>query len=175
MADFAYKAAPGGVGLTKVAVWDDEEPFGAGVAGNFVKEWTKLGGTVVDRKSYDPTSKSDFHDFLASALNAGAQGIYVGATSPTKGCIARGEMTAAQAAKIYYLGPDGDGDAQCIKDAGANADDHMYATQGVADATQNPRAATVIAASKAAYPGPSNIAAYTFGGYDSSSLLLHSI
>jgi branched-chain amino acid transport system substrate-binding protein len=175
MADFANKAAPAGLGLTKVAVWDDEETFGAGVAGNFVKEWTKLGGTVVDRKSYDPKSKSDFHDFLASALNKGAQGIYVGATSPTKGCIARGEMTAAQAASIYYLGPDGDGDAQCIKDAGANANDHMYATQGVADATQNPSAKTIIAAYSAAYPGASNIGAYTFGGYDCAAIILDSI
>src|SRR5713226_3832915 len=101
-ADFAYKAtASGGLGLTKVAVWDDEETFGAGVANNFVKEFTKLGGTVVDRKSYDPKAKADFHDFLASALNAGAQGIYIGGTSATKACIARGEMTAAQAASIY--------------------------------------------------------------------------
>ncbi len=175
MADFAFHAAPNGLAITKVAVWDDEETFGAGVAGNFVKEWTKLGGTVVDRKSYDPKSKSDFHDFLASALNAGAQGIYVGATSPTKGCIARGEMTAAQAASIYYLGPDGDGDQQCITDAGANANDHMYATQGVADATQNPSAKTIIAAYSAAYPGASNIGAYTFGGYDCAAIILDSI
>jgi branched-chain amino acid transport system substrate-binding protein len=175
MADFAYKATPGGLGLTKVAVWDDEETFGAGVAGNFVKEFTKLGGTVVDRKSYDPKSKSDFHDFLASALNHGAQGIYVGATSATKGCIARGEMTAAQAASIYYMGPDGDGDAQCIKDAGANANDHMFATQGVADATQNPSAKSIVAAYSAAYPGASNIGAYTFAGYDCAAIILDGI
>jgi branched-chain amino acid transport system substrate-binding protein len=175
MADFANKAAPTGLGLTKVAVWDDEETFGAGVAGNFVKEWTKLGGTVVDRKSYDPKSKSDFHDFLASALNKGAQGIYVGATSATKGCIARGEMTAAQAGSIFYLGPDGDGDAQCIKDAGANANDHMYATQGVADATQNPSAKTIVAAYSNAYPGASNIGPYTFAAYDCAAIILAAI
>ncbi len=176
MADFAFKATSSqGLGLTKVAVWNDSETFGQGVANNFVKEWTKLGGTVVDNKSYDPKSKSDFHDFLASALAKGAQGIYVGATSATKGCIARGEMTAQQASTIYYMGPDGIGDAQCIKDSGNTANDHMYATQGVADATQNPSAASTVAAYKQAYPNASDIGAYTFAGYDCAAILLDAI
>src|ERR1700682_6036285 len=94
MADFAIKAGPppAGLGITKVAVWDDEETFGQGVANNFAKEFAAKGGTVVDRKSYDPKAKKDFKDFLASAKDKGAQGIYVGATSATGGCIARGQM-----------------------------------------------------------------------------------
>lgn len=176
MADFAIKSTDQkGLGITKVAVWDDEETFGQGVANNFAKEFAAKGGTVVDKKSYDPKSKSDFHDFIASALDKGAQGIYVGATSATKGCIARGEMTAAQAGQIYYLGPDGIGDAQCIKDSGANANDKMYATQGVADATQNPSAKAIVAAYEAAYPGSSNVGAYTFAGYDCAAILIDAI
>ncbi len=175
MADFALKAAPDGLGITKAAVWDDEETFGKGVADNFAKEFTAKGGTVVDRKSYDPKSKSDFHDFIASALSKGAQAIYAGATSATKGCIARGEMAAADAAKVYYLGPDGIGDAQCAKDSGSNANDHMYATQGVADATQNPSAAAVVAAYKAKYTQASDIGAYTFAGYDCAAILIDAI
>ncbi|HKV88088.1 MAG TPA: branched-chain amino acid ABC transporter substrate-binding protein [Candidatus Dormibacteraeota bacterium] len=176
MADFALKAtASQGLGLTKVAVWDDEETFGQGVANNFAKEFADKGGTVVDRKSYDPKSKADFHDFIASAINKGAQGIYLGATSATKGCIARGEMTAAQAGSLYYLGPDGIGDSQCIKDSGSNANDKMYVTQGVADATQNPTAKDVVAAYQAAYPGSSNLGAYTFAGYDCAAILVDAI
>jgi branched-chain amino acid transport system substrate-binding protein len=175
MADYAMKAAPNGLGVTKFAVWDDEETFGQGVANNFVKEVTKNGGTVVDRKSYDPKSKADFHDFIASALSKGAQAIYVGATSATKGCIARGEMTSDQASSVYYLGPDGIGDGQCIKDSGSNANEKMYATQGVADATQNPSAASTVSAYKAAYPNASDIGAYTFAGYDCAAILLDAI
>jgi branched-chain amino acid transport system substrate-binding protein len=175
MADYAAKASPGGLGITKVAVWDDEETFGKGVADNFAKEFAAKGGTVVDRKSYDPKSKADFHDFIASAVSKGAQGIYLGATSATKGCIARGEMTAAQASSLYYLGPDGIGDGQCVKDAGANANDKMFATQGVADATQNPAAASVVAAYKAKYTQTSDVGAYTFAGYDCAALLIDAI
>ena len=176
MADFAFKATSSqGLGLTKMAVWDDEETFGQGVANNFAQEFTKDGGQVVDRKSYDPKSKADFHDFIASAIAKGAQGIYLGATSATKGCIARGEMTAAQASSLFYLGPDGIGDSQCIKDSAANANDKMYVTQGVADATQNPAAASIVAAYKAAYPGSSNLGAYTFAGYDCAAILIDAI
>ena len=175
MADYALKAAPDGLGITKAAVWDDEETFGQGVANNFAKEFTAKGGTVVDRKSFDPKSKADFHDFIASAVAKGAQAIYSGATSATKGCIARGEMTADQANSIYYLGPDGIGDAQCVKDSGANANSKMFATQGVADATQNPTAAATVAAYKQAYPNASDIGAYTFAGYDCAAILLDAI
>ena len=175
MADFALKAAPDGLGITKAAVWDDEETFGKGVADNFAKEFTAKGGTVVDRKSFDPKSKSDFHDFIASALSKGAQAIYSGATSATKGCIARGEMTASDASKIFYLGPDGIGDGQCVKDSGSNANDHMYATQGVADATQNPSAASIVSAYKQKYPNASDIGAYTFAGYDCAAILIDAI
>ena len=175
MADFALKAAPAGLGITKIAVWDDEETFGQGVANNFAKEFAAKGGTVVDRKSYDPKAKSDFHDFLASAHDKGAQGIYVGGTSATGACKARGQMAGIFNPDIYYLGPDGIGDAQCLTDSGAMATSNMFATQGVADATQNPSAATIVAAYKVAYPGATNIGAYTFAGYDCAAILIDAI
>ena len=177
MADFAIKAGPppAGLGITKIAVWDDEETFGQGVANNFAKEFTAKGGTVVDRKSYDPKAKKDFKDFLASAKDKGAQGIYVGATSATGGCIARGQMAGLFNPDIYYLGPDGIGDGQCIKDSGAMATSNMFATQGVADATQNPSASAIVSAYEAAYPGSSNVGAYTFAGYDCAAILIDAI
>ncbi len=177
MADFAIKAGPlpAGLGITKVAVWDDEETFGQGVAKNFAKEFTAKGGTVVDTKSYDPKAKKDFKDFLASAKDKGAQGIYVGATSATGGCIARGQMAGIFNPDIYYFGPDGIGDAQCLKDSGSMATDKMFATQGVSDATQNPDAKTIVDAYSAAYPGSSNLGAYTFAGYDCAALIIDAI
>jgi branched-chain amino acid transport system substrate-binding protein len=177
MADFALHAGPlpAGLGITKVAVWDDEETFGQGVANNFATEFAKKGGTVVDRKSYDPKAKKDFKDFLASAKDKGAQGIYVGGTTATGGCIARGQMAGLFNPDIYYLGPDGIGDAQCLKDSGSMATGNMFATQGVSDATQNPGAAAIVAAYSAAYPGSSNVGAYTFAGYDCAAILIDAI
>jgi branched-chain amino acid transport system substrate-binding protein len=177
MADFAIHAGPlpAGLGITKVAVWDDKETFGAGVANNFAKEFEAKGGKVVDRKSYDPKAKKDFKDFLASAKSAGAQGIYTGSTSATGGCIARGQMAGVFTPDIPYMGPDGIGDSQCLKDAGSMANANMFATQGVADATQNPDAKTVIDAYKKAYPKASDIGAYTFGTYDCAAILIDAI
>ncbi|HEV2029657.1 MAG TPA: branched-chain amino acid ABC transporter substrate-binding protein [Candidatus Dormibacteraeota bacterium] len=177
MADFAIKAGPppAGLGITKVAVWDDEETFGQGVAANFAKEFKAKGGTVVDTKHYDPKAKKDFKDFLASAKSAGAQGIYVGATTATGGCIARGQMAGVFSPDIFYMGPDGIGDSQCLKDSGAMATSNMFATQGVADATQNPDAKAIVDAYTAAYPGSSSIGAYTFAGYDCAALIIDAI
>src|SRR5258708_406935 len=62
LADFALQAGPppAGLAITKVAVWDDEETSAQGVTNTSPKEFTPKGGTVVDRKSYDPKTRKDF-------------------------------------------------------------------------------------------------------------------
>ena len=172
MADFAYDT----LGIKVVAVWDDQEPFGLGVANNFATEFQKKGGTVVARQGFDTSSKPDFHSWLNRAKAAGATAIYAGATSASYGCIPRAQSQGIFAADTYYLGPDGIGDGQCITDAGtAMGNDHMYASQGVADANSNTSAASTIAAYKAAHPNPSDTAAYTFAGYDCAAILIDAI
>ncbi len=172
MADFAYDTLK----LTKLAVWDDQEPFGLGVANNFATEFVKKGGTVVDRQGFKTTNKPDFHAWLNKANTDQAQGIYAGATSATYGCLARAQSQGIFAPTTYYLGPDGIGDGQCIKDAGTTmGNDHLYASQGVADANANPNAAATIAAYKAAHPNPSDTGAYTFAGYDCAAILIDAI
>jgi branched-chain amino acid transport system substrate-binding protein len=171
MADFAVDTLK----VTKFAVWDDEETFGVGVANNFAKEVAKKSGQVVSRKSYDPNTKADFKDFLLDAKSNGAQAIYTGSTSATKGCIARAQMKDVFPTDIFYLGPDGIGDAQCITDAGTAANGNMYASQGVADATQNPDAASVVAAYKKRFTAKTDTAAYTFAGYDCAALIIDAV
>jgi branched-chain amino acid transport system substrate-binding protein len=171
MADFAYDT----LGLKTVAVWDDQEPFGLGVANNFAKEFQKKGGTVVARQGFDTSSKPDFHSWLNRAKAAGAQGIYAGATSASYGCIPRAQSQGIFTADSYYLGPDGIGDGQCIKDSGAMASDKMYASQGVADANANPTAKATIDKYKAEHPNPQDTGAYTFAGYDCAAILIDAI
>jgi branched-chain amino acid transport system substrate-binding protein len=171
MADFAYDT----LGLKTVAVWDDQEPFGLGVANNFAKEFQKKGGTVVARQGFDTSSKPDFHSWLNRAKAAGAQGIYAGATSASYGCIPRAQSQGILPADSYYLGPDGIGDGQCIKDSGAMANDKMYASQGVADANANPNAKATIDKYKAEHPNPQDTGAYTFAGYDCAAILIDAI
>jgi branched-chain amino acid transport system substrate-binding protein len=172
MADFAFDTLK----LTKLAVWDDQEPFGLGVANNFAKEFTTKGGTVVDRVGFKTATKPDFKSWLNKAKTDGAQGIYAGATSASYGCIARAQSQGIFDPTSYYLGPDGIGDGQCIKDAGPTmGNDHVYASQGVADANANSTAAATIAAYKAEHPNASDIGAYTFAGYDCAAILIDAI
>jgi len=172
MADFAFDT----LGLKKLAVWDDQEPFGLGVANNFAKEFTTKGGTVVDRVGFKTATKPDFKAWLNKAKTDGAEGIYAGATSASYGCIARAQSQGIFDATSYYLGPDGIGDGQCIKDAGPTmGNDHIYASQGVADANANSSAAATIAAYKAAHPNPDDTGAYTFAGYDCAAILIDAI
>ena len=171
MADYAYQT----LGVKVVAVWDDQEPFGLGVANNFAKEFQKLGGTVVARQGFVTSSKPDFHAWLNRARAAGATAIYAGATSATFGCIPRAESQGIFDPSTYYLGPDGIGDRQCITDSGAMGNDHMYASQGVADANSNSSAASTIAAYKAQHTNPNDVGAYTWAGYDCAAILIDAI
>jgi branched-chain amino acid transport system substrate-binding protein len=169
MADFAYDTLK----ITKIAVWSDNETFGKGVADNFAKRFQAKGGTVVVRQDFDTKTTSDFKPFLQRAKDAGAGGIYAGATSATKGCIPRAQSKGI--IDVPYLGPDGIGDTQCIKDAGDQATDKMYFTNAAADAEQDAANKELIDSFKKAFTGKEDYAAYTFPGYDSARILLDGI
>ena len=169
MADFAYDTLK----ITKIAVWSDNETFGKGVADNFAKEFQKKGGTVVVRQDFDTKTTSDFKPFLQRAKDAGAGGIYAGATSATKGCIPRAQSKGILG--VPYLGPDGIGDSQCIKDAGDQATDKMYYTNAAADASQDSANKDLIAAFTKAFPQKDDTGAYTFPAYDCAKIVLDAI
>jgi branched-chain amino acid transport system substrate-binding protein len=172
MADFAFDTLK----LTKVAAFSDNETFGKGVKTNFVNEFKKKGGTVVVDQDFDMKSTTDFKSFLNDSKSKGAQAIYAGATSATKGCIPLAQANGIfDKTTFYYLGPDGIGDSQCIKDAGSMASDHMYASQGAADATQNASAADTINKYKAAFPKKEDVGAYTFAAYDCAAILVDAV
>ena len=171
MADFAFDTLK----ITKIAVWSDNETFGKGVADNFAKEFAKKGGTVVVRQDFDWKSTNDFKPFLQRAKDGGATAIYAGATSATKGCIPRAQAKGIlDAASVAYLGPDGIGDSQCVKDAGDQAS-NMYFTNAAADASQDPANKDLIAAFSKAFTQKEDTAAYTFPGYDCAKILLDGI
>jgi branched-chain amino acid transport system substrate-binding protein len=171
MADFAIDTLK----ATKIAIWSDNETFGKGVADNFGKRVTSKGGTVVVRQDFDVKSTNDFRPFLQRAKDAGAQAIYAGATSATKGCIPRAQMKSIFTTDIPYMGPDGIGDTQCIKDAGDNATSNMYFTNAAADASQDAANKALIDDFKAKFTAKEDLGAYTFPGYDCAKILLDAI
>lgn len=168
MADFAYDTLK----LTKIAIWSDNETFGKGVANTFERRFKSKGGTVVVRQDFDTKTTNDFKPFLQRAKDGGAQGIYAGAVSATKGCIPRAQSKGIL--DVPYLGPDGIGDTQCIKDAGDQAS-NMYFTNAAADAAQDTGNKDVIDAFKKAFPNKEDYGAYTFPSYDSAKILIDAI
>ncbi len=170
MADFAYDQLK----LTKLAVWSDNETFGKGVADNFQKQFEKKGGKVVLRQDFDWKSTNDFKTFIQRAKDAGAAGFYAGATSATKGCIPRAQMQGIFDNTVPYMGPDGIGDSQCIKDAGSMAQ-NMYFTNAAADATQDPAQKDKIDQFKKDMPNKEDLGAYTFPGADTGFILVDAV
>jgi branched-chain amino acid transport system substrate-binding protein len=181
MADFAYDA----LGLRRIAVWDDQYPGGVASADGFAAEFSHRGATVVSRVGFKTNTSTppDFRQWLRSARAAGAQGIYAGASNYV--CVARQQSQGIFDTASYYLGPSGLFDhtpsiqginsQECIRDAGAMANDHMYATLGLGDANLNPSAAATIAAYERAHPDPADANAFTFAGYDCATILIEAI
>ncbi len=168
MADFAIDTLK----VKKIAIWSDNETFGKGVADNFEKRVKEKGGTVVVRQDFDTKSTNDFKPFLQRAKEGGAEAVYAGATSATKGCIPRAQSKGIL--DVPYLGPDGIGDSQCIKDAGDQAS-KMYFTNAAADASQDPANKDIIESFKKSFTAKEDLGAYTFPGYDCAKILLDAI
>jgi len=161
--------------FTKAAIFSDNETFGKGVADNFQKKWTSLGGTVVVRNDYDAKNTSDFKTYINSAKSGGAQFVYIGATTGNKPCIFKAQMKGIL--DVPLTGPDGFAlDPQCIKDAGDNAT-NIYGTTAGSDpvAGNDPNAKSTIDAYKKVYSKPTDIATYTFQSYDAALIVLDGI
>lgn len=169
MADFALDTLK----TNKVAIFSDSETFGKGVADNFGKRIVAKGGTIVLRQDFDMKTTTDFKPFLTAAKNAGALAIYAGATSSNKACVVRAQSKGI--IDVPFLGPDGIGDTQCIKDAGDQATSNLYSTNAAADANQNPEAKATIDAFKKAFPKKEDEGAYTFPSYDCAKILIDAV
>lgn len=168
MADFALDTLK----VKKIAIWSDNETFGKGVADNFEKRFKEKGGTVVVRQDFDTKTTNDFKPFLQRAKDGGAEAVYAGATSATKGCIPRAQSKGIL--DVPYLGPDGIGDSQCIKDAGDQAS-KMYFTNAAAEAAQDAANKDTIESFKKSFTAKEDLGAYTFPGYDCAKILLDAI
>lgn len=170
-ADYASKT----LHLTKVAVLDDAEVYGVGIATTFASRFKQDGGQVVlGPQSYDPTSTTDFRSFLNSAKNDGAQGVYVGGVDANKACIVREQMKGIFPDSAWFGGGDGIVTSQCLNDAADNASG-MYGTIAAINADTLSGAKATISGFHKAFSGTNAYGAYTMPAYASTQIILAAI
>ena len=125
-ADFAAKK----LNKTKVFILNDQQTYGLGLAKNFAAQFVKDGGTVLnqDLGGFDPSSTSDFKSLLNRAKSLGADVVFFGGTTATKGGQIRKQM--AGILDVPYVAGDGISGNQFAKDAADNAANSYFTVAG---------------------------------------------
>ena len=72
----------------------DHEAYGQALAAGFMSRFTRLGGSVVAYRDFDPTTSLDMKAFMRRAANDGAQAMYYGGVTANHGCVLRAQMAS---------------------------------------------------------------------------------
>ncbi|MGW1291415.1 ABC transporter substrate-binding protein [Streptomyces sp. NPDC002533] len=142
----------------KVFVIDDKKTYGAGLAGTFKAEFTKLGGKVVGTEHIDPETK-DFSSVATKVKSAGADVVYYGGEYPAAGPLSKQIKKAG--AKIPLVGGDGIYSGEYIKLSGAEGVGDLATSVGAPIDTLPSAKEFVANYEKAGYKEPFE----AYGGY----------
>ncbi len=115
-ADYAFKVLK----AKKVAIVDDQETYGKGIADEFEKEFKRLGGKVVSHDGI-PKGTQDFHAILTKIKSLSPDLLFFGGVTTTGGGLIRKQM-ADVGLKVAYEGGDGIVEDEFLKVAGDSAD-----------------------------------------------------
>jgi branched-chain amino acid transport system substrate-binding protein len=162
--------------VKRVAAFTEHPRTMGPIVDSFAAVLNRVGGELVLRQDLQPGT-TDFSAFLSTAKARGAQAIYAVGLSAERICGARATMKQIFTDDPYFLGWDSMEDLQCIKDAGENANNRIYATVSAVDPTQSkdPAVKQVVDAYRKAYPKPADISPYRFAGYDCAMILINAI
>lgn len=114
MADFVADD----LNVQAVAIFDDSQTFGQGVARTFADAAEANGIKIVDRVSLNPQSQ-DFRGSISPVLEKNPEAIYFGGTTTTGGLLCN--QLRAAGFDGPFLGPDGVFDPKLMEGCGANA------------------------------------------------------
>jgi branched-chain amino acid transport system substrate-binding protein len=163
------------LGLKKVAIIDDTETYGKGIADAFAAEWEKLGGEVVGREGA-PKGTTDYTAILTKFKDAGPEAVFFGGVTATGGGLVRKQMPQAGLGDIAYLGGDGIQDGpQSVEGGFINiaGDAAANSYSSVAAIAEYPGKADFEAKYKAEYGVDAG--AYSASGYASAQIVLEAI
>ncbi|MFO1540712.1 MAG: branched-chain amino acid ABC transporter substrate-binding protein [Chloroflexota bacterium] len=95
-----------GLGLRRVAVIDDTDTFGVGVADRFSAAWTALGGTIVGRQGA-PAGTTDYLPILTALAAQGPDALLFGGMTATGAATVRRQMAQAGLGELPFLAGEG--------------------------------------------------------------------
>jgi branched-chain amino acid transport system substrate-binding protein len=163
------------LGLKKVAIIDDTETYGKGIADAFAAEWTKLGGEVVGREGA-PKGTTDYTAILTKFKDAAPDSVFYGGVTATGGGLVRKQMPQAGLGALAYLGGDG------IQDGRGDVSGSFIQIAGAAAANSFSSVAAI-----AEYPGKADFdskykteykkdtGAYSASGYACAQVVIEAI
>jgi branched-chain amino acid transport system substrate-binding protein len=165
------------LGLKTVAIIDDTETYGKGIADAFAAEWEKDGGTVVGREGA-PKGTTDYTAILTKFAANNPDAVFFGGVTATGGGLVRKQMQQAglDPAKVAYLGGDG------IQDGPGTVDGSFINIAGQAAENSSSSVAAI-----AEYPGKDDFnkkykaaygvdaGAYSASGYACAQIVLDAI
>lgn len=163
------------LGLKKVAIVDDTETYGKGLADAFEAEWKKLGGEVVGREGA-PKGTTDYLPILTKFKEGAPDAVFYGGVTATGGGLVRKQMPQAGLGDLAYLGGDG------IQDGRGDTPGGFINIAGAAGANSYSSVAAI-----AEYPGKADFdkkyqaeykvapGAYSASGYACAQIVLEAI
>ena len=161
--------------LHELLVVSDKTLYGQALADAFQAKFTALGGVVLQRVDYDPTSQKDFSALLETARRLHAEGVYFGGVTANGGCILRSQMAAHLGRDAPELGAEGFAlDDQCVRQAGTGAAG-MFGTSARVNASALASAQPTVTAFRAAHPSPDDYSSYTIPAYEATRVLIDAI
>ena len=163
------------LGLKKVAIIDDTETYGKGLADAFEAEWKKLGGEVVGREGA-PKGTTDYLPILTKFKEGNPDAVFYGGVTATGGGLVRKQMPQAGLADLAYMGGDGIQDGlgstagSFINIAGAAAPNSFSSVAAIAEYPGQADFAKKYEAEYTVAPG-----AYSASGYACAQVVLKAI
>ncbi len=166
-AQYAFKT----MGFKTAYVVDDSTPYGEGLASEFAKEFTTLGGTVVGTaKTSD--KDTDFNALVTKMKATNPAVIYYGGIYNSGALLAKQSKEGGMTSPL--MGGDGLYDQQFIELAGAaNAEGDLCTSVGL-PIDKLPAGQEFKTAYEAKFPGE-EIAAYDAYAYDATNVIINAI
>lgn len=130
-ADYAFAAAPDGLGIKSVFILDDKELYGAGIAGLFKKRCEELQIQILGHESI-VTTQTDFKQLAQKVAGTNPGMVYFGGTTQTKAGQVLKDLRSA-GVKVPVMVPDGCYEQAFIRSADGPDLVNCFATIGGTD------------------------------------------